>query len=106
MQTENPKKVRDKDIIASALANIGAGSDATGISLTAVFYFLSRNQEVLDKVRRELEEAKNSGEVSTPITFKEAQQPRYLQAVLKEALRCHPATGLILGRVVPNEQGF
>jgi len=25
----------------------------------------------------------------------------YLQAVLKEALRCHPATGLPLGRVVP-----
>ena len=27
----------------------------------------------------------------------------YLQAVLKEALRMHPATGLILGRLVPPE---
>jgi cytochrome P450 len=101
LQSENPEKVRDKDIIASALATIGAGSDTTGISLTAVFYFLSRNKEVLGKVRSELEEAKSCGEISSPITFKEAQQLKYLQAVLKEALRCHPATGLILGRIVP-----
>jgi hypothetical protein len=101
LQSENPEKVRDKDIMSSALANILAGSDTTGISLTAVFYYISKNPKVLDKVRHELEEASNRGEISTPIKFKEAQQLKYLQAVLKEALRCHPVTGLILGRVVP-----
>jgi hypothetical protein len=101
LQSENPEKVRDKDIRSSALANILAGSDTTGISLTAVFYYISKNPKVLDKVRHELEEASNRGEISTPIKFKETQQLKYLQAVLKEALRCHPATGLILGRVVP-----
>jgi cytochrome P450 len=101
LQSENPEKVRDKDIMASALANIGAGSDTTGISLTSVFYYLSRNPRVVDKIRSEMEEAFKRGEISTPIKFREAQQLNYLQAVLKEALRCHPATGLILGRVVP-----
>lgn len=33
--------------------------------------------------------------------FKEAQNLPYLQAVIKEALRLHPASGLPLGRVVP-----
>lgn len=34
-------------------------------------------------------------------TFKDSQEMPYLQAVLKEALRLHPATGLPLWRVVP-----
>jgi hypothetical protein len=38
---------------------------------------------------------------SDPVTFAQAQKMPYLQAVLKEALRMHPATGLPLGRVVP-----
>ncbi len=35
------------------------------------------------------------------MTFAQAQNMPYLQAVLKEALRMHPATGLPLGRSVP-----
>ena len=39
--------------------------------------------------------------VSDPITFKEAQDLPYLQAVIKEGLRVFPATGLPMWRVVP-----
>jgi len=39
--------------------------------------------------------------VSDPVTFKEANEMPYLQAVIKEALRLHSATGLPLARVVP-----
>jgi cytochrome P450 len=35
------------------------------------------------------------------VSFKEGQELQYLQAVIKEALRIHPATGLPLVRIVP-----
>jgi hypothetical protein len=35
------------------------------------------------------------------VTFKEAQEMPYLQAVIKEILRMHPAVGTILPRLVP-----
>jgi cytochrome P450 len=82
-------------------ANIGAGSDTTGITLTAVIYYLMKNPECLRKLRLEIDTAEQEGHVSSPMTFREGQQLPYLQATIKEALRLHPAVGQILARVVP-----
>ncbi|KUJ13354.1 cytochrome P450 [Mollisia scopiformis] len=49
----------------------------------------------------EIDTMETAGKISNPVTFAETQQMPYLQAVIKEALRMHPATGLPLGRVVP-----
>jgi hypothetical protein len=51
----------------------------------------------------EIDSAIDRGECSSPVTFAEAQKLSYLQAVNKEALRMHPATGLPLYRIVPKE---
>jgi cytochrome P450 len=82
-------------------ANIGAGSDTTGITLTAVIYYLTKNPACLQKLRQEVDTAEQEGRVSSPITFKEGQQLPYLQATIKEALRLHPAVNQILARIVP-----
>lgn len=82
-------------------ANIGAGSDTTGITLTAVIYYLMRNPQCLQKLRQEIDTADEEGRLSTPLTFQEGQKLPYLQATIKEALRLHPAVGQILSRVVP-----
>lgn len=42
-----------------------------------------------------------SGEVSESLTFSDTQKMPYLQAVIKEGIRIHPAAGLPLQRVVP-----
>lgn len=82
-------------------SNIGAGSDTTGISLTAVIYFLMKHPDCLQKLREEIETATRQGNLSNPVTFQEGQKLPYLQATIKEALRLHAAVGQILSRVVP-----
>ena len=42
------------------------------------------------------------GQLSSPVTFQEAQKLPFLQACIKEGLRIHPVTGLPLARVVPD----
>lgn len=82
-------------------ANVGAGSDTTGISLTAVIYYLMKNPHCLQKLRDEISTAVQEGNLSSPATFQEGQKLPYLQACIKEALRLHAAVGQILSRVVP-----
>lgn len=91
----------DRDIFVSIGANIGAGSDTTSITLSAILYHLMKNPETMRRLREELDEASREGRISDPITFKEAQELPYLQAVIKEGLRIHPATGFTMPRVVP-----
>ncbi|KAF2424443.1 cytochrome P450 [Tothia fuscella] len=76
-------------------SNIGAGSDTTGITLGAAFYYLYRNPEILATLRQEIDGGPD------PISFEETQQMPFLQAVVKETLRIHPAVGYILRRTVP-----
>lgn len=82
-------------------SNIGAGSDTTGISMTAVIYFLMKHPDCLKKLRDEIDTATQQGNLSNPVTFQEGQKLSYLQATIKEALRLHAGVGQILSRVVP-----
>ncbi|KAH6611813.1 pisatin demethylase [Boeremia exigua] len=84
----------------AASQNIAAGSDTTAISLSAVIAYLAMYPNTLAALRYELDEATANGTLSDPATFQEAQRLPYLQAVIMEALRVHPAVGAPLTRVV------
>ena len=81
--------------------NIGAGSDTTAITLSAVLFYLFTNPEKLATLRQEIDTHAAEGRISDPVTFQEAAGMPYLQAVIKETLRVHPAVGTILARKVP-----
>ncbi|TGO56932.1 hypothetical protein BOTNAR_0212g00080 [Botryotinia narcissicola] len=93
----------EKDPGKITKSNIGAGSDTTAITLSSVLYHLLKYPNTYQKLRDEIETAAKEGRISDPITFKEAQGLPYLQAVMKEGLRVHPAVGLGLQRIVPAE---
>ncbi|KAL2839393.1 cytochrome P450 [Aspergillus pseudoustus] len=102
IHSQDPEKISKADIFTTCITNIGAGSDSTSISLTAILYNLCKHQNVYQKLREEVELAETEGRLSVPeITFHEAQALPYLQACIKEGLRLYPATGLPLARVVP-----
>ncbi|KAF3047879.1 hypothetical protein E8E11_008115 [Didymella keratinophila] len=84
----------------TASQNIAAGSDTTAISLTSVLAHLAMYPDTLAALRRELDEATAAGTLSDPATFQEAQKLPYLQAVIMEALRVHPAVAAPMTRVV------
>ncbi|EUC30064.1 hypothetical protein COCCADRAFT_104842 [Bipolaris zeicola 26-R-13] len=88
-------------VASGCVSNMVAGSDTTGITLSAILYYLLKNPHTLETLRHEVNERQRQGQSSHFITFKESQEMPYLQAVMKEALRMHPATGLPLERVVP-----
>jgi len=91
-------------VLALTVANIFAGSDTTAISLRAVFYFLLKNPETMKQLLDELFEQKRLGKFKRSdglVGWDEVRELPYLSAVIKEALRCHPAAGLTLERITP-----
>jgi cytochrome P450 len=98
---EGKSGILDSDIRVAAMANVMAGSDTTSISLCAIIHCLIESPRTLNRLRVELEQAVRDGTVSDPISYRQAQGLPYLQAVIKEALRVHPATGFTMPRVVP-----
>ncbi|KAG2419172.1 hypothetical protein HFD88_002278 [Aspergillus terreus] len=93
--------VKKPNILDACGGNITAGSDTTAISLSSCLYYLYTNPDKLKKLRDEIDTMASDGRISDPVTFREAQDMTYLQAVIKEALRLHPAVGTMLPRVVP-----
>lgn len=101
--SEKKGKVDPDDLIAGACTqNIFAGSDTTSLTLTATLFNIIKRSEVLHKLRAELDEADQRGELSDPPLFAETQKLPYFQAVMKESLRVHAAVGFPLWREVPS----
>jgi hypothetical protein len=100
---EDPEKMTKLDLFTMCQSNIGAGSDTTAITLSSIFYHLLKYPKTYQRLQDEIDTAAKEGRISDPVIFKEAQELPYLQAVIKEALRMHPATGLPMQRIVPPE---
>jgi len=98
---EREGKVTAWDAQSACVNNIIAGSDTTAISLNSALYHIYTIPDVLKMLREEIEGKVKDGTLSDPVKFEETQKMPYLQAVINEALRIHPAVGVPLVRVVP-----
>lgn len=104
-QEKHPDFMTDKQVLASCTSMIFAGSETTAISLSSIFYHVARHPHVYAKLMAELEESAASGKIAEranrQVSWVEAQQLPYLEAVIQESFRLHPAPGLILERYTP-----
>lgn len=96
---KDPEKITEYHLFIMGLSNVTAGSDTTAISLSSIMWHLLQNPDTLRKLVAEIDDFTARGNGN--ITFKESQDMPYFQAVMKEALRIHSATGLPMWRVVP-----
>jgi cytochrome P450 len=107
VKEQKPGEFDDNGVLSMAASNIFAGSDTTGISIGAVLYNLCKNPDCKEKLVREIKDAIQHEGLSWTenMPLKIGHAMPYLQACIYEALRLHPAVGMSLPRVVPQE-GF
>lgn len=83
------------------------GSETTAISLSSVFSHLMGNPEAYTKLMAELDLAARDGAIAerenNRVSWTESLKLPYLDAVIQESFRMHPAPGLLLERVVPSQ---
>lgn len=96
---KDPEFMTHDRVLAVTVANMFAGSDTTAITLRAILYNLVRNPGDMKKLTEELKEVPASEEGL--LAWNDVRDLPYLNAVIKETLRCHPAAGLTLERIVP-----
>lgn len=95
-----PDVVDDAQIISYLMINLIAGADTTGITINAALYFSLKHPHVWERLRTEIP-ADDHTTGNTVISYKSARQFPYLDAVVREAMRCHPAVAMLLERYVP-----
>ncbi|PSK38150.1 Isotrichodermin C-15 hydroxylase [Elsinoe australis] len=102
---DHPEFMTDDQVLASCTSMIFAGSETTAISLSSVFYYLLKHPTVYAKLMQELDENAANGTIEErdyhQVSWAEAQKLPYLDAVIQESFRMHPAAGLILERITP-----
>ncbi|PCH06350.1 Cytochrome P450 [Penicillium occitanis (nom. inval.)] len=103
-QQKYPQRIDDYQMISYLLTNTVAGSHPTAYTLTAMVYYVLKTEGVLAKICAELESATLYG-TDGPVSYKNAKNLPYLEAVIRESIRVHPGFALVLEREVP-EEGF
>ncbi|KAI4843690.1 benzoate 4-monooxygenase cytochrome-like protein P450 [Aureobasidium sp. EXF-8845] len=97
----------DAQVLAASTSMVFAGSETTAISLSSVFYHLVRHPKVYAKLMQELDDAAETGAIqqraNNKVSWAESQKLPYLDAVIQESFRMHPAAGLILERITPKQ---
>lgn len=92
----------DGELLSHSAGKILAGADTTAISLRSVFYYLCKNPRCYTRVVHEIDSLDSEGKLSEMVTSAESSQMKNLQAFMKEAMRLHPAVGMLLERLVPD----
>ncbi|KAH6997368.1 cytochrome P450 [Ilyonectria destructans] len=100
---QDPGSYNSWYVLSGCASNMTAGSDTTGISLSAILHFLLQYPHTAQRLRQEVDDWQKQNTKSRHISFSDSQSMPYLQAVINEALRLHPATGLPLERLVPDQ---
>ncbi|RDL38625.1 uncharacterized protein BP5553_02965 [Venustampulla echinocandica] len=94
---KHPDIMTDKNIMNSAVLNLGAGALTTSKVLEMVFRYLVDNLPAQEHIFQEMQE----NGCTFPITWTETQTLPYLEAVMREAIRLHVSLGSNLMREVP-----
>ncbi|KAK3988501.1 Pisatin demethylase [Cladorrhinum sp. PSN332] len=96
----HPDLVDDSVILTYIIVTILGGADTSGITLQAIFYFVMKNPDAVQK--RLVREVRSRGwDKDEVVSYGQAKKLHYLDACVKEAMRLHPVLGMLLERYVP-----
>ncbi|KAI1880054.1 hypothetical protein JX265_001675 [Neoarthrinium moseri] len=94
--------VGKEDAVNEALVQVVAGTDSVAVAIRMALVYILSKPTVYNKLLTELDEARNSGQVTRPIIRDaEARRLPYLQAVIRESLRIFPTVTPLMYKSVP-----
>jgi len=98
-----PDIVTDRAIRGLAGALTNPGSDKMSITISMLMYFLLSNRDCYNKLNKEVSGLfGNSNQSSaSSFTYDQATKSPYLDAVIKETFRMHPASSTFMERIAP-----
>ncbi|KAG8165816.1 hypothetical protein KVR01_004368 [Diaporthe batatas] len=97
-KSTHPDLVDDGVIMGYLLVNLLAGADTTAITIRTIFYYTLRDPAVYKKLEAEIVAA----DLAKVAPYNAARALPYLEAVVRESMRMHPAVSMILERHVPS----
>ena len=89
--------VTEEEIMVNSAILVLAGSETTATLLSGVTYYLLQNKECLKKLTKEIRDTFQKEE---DINFKRVEGLTYLNACLREGMRCYPPVPVGLPRIV------
>jgi cytochrome P450 len=98
---KHPDSVNADTIVGMIISTIAAGADTTAVTVATVLYYLIKNPDAQEMLLEELTEARREGNLSDRPTWVQVNKLRYLDAVIKESMRCWPIASFMIDRVVP-----
>ncbi|KAI9292044.1 cytochrome P450 [Neoconidiobolus thromboides FSU 785] len=100
MDPDTGKKLSEREIAEESISQLSGGTDTTSHSLTWIFYLLTKNPDVYQKVKEEIVTMFPNKE---SITYSKCKtECHYLNAVIHEGLRIFPVVGGTPTRLVPS----
>ncbi|KAI6188572.1 putative cytochrome P450 CYP13A8 [Aphelenchoides besseyi] len=94
-QLKIDKKILTEEIVGQLMLFLIAGYETTANSLSYLSYHLALDQERQEKLRNEVIGITGG---ATEITYEMAQQMRYMEQCIKEALRLYPLASFVQAR--------
>ncbi|XXG96201.1 hypothetical protein Hte_002482 [Hypoxylon texense] len=98
MRNAHPDKVTEVDVLVYTLTTFAAGAETTAIIIRAIFYYALRTPSAYRKLEEEILPAK----LGEPAQYNASRALPYLEAVVREGMRMHPAICMPLERYVPS----
>jgi cytochrome P450 len=95
----HPDLVDDGAIVGYLLVNLLAGADTTAVTIRSVFYYCLKNPSTYARLVAEVRAA--GFDRNRPVAAAAANKLPYVEAVVREAMRFHPAVAMLLERYVP-----
>ncbi|KAL3477958.1 cytochrome protein [Aspergillus californicus] len=95
-----PDVVDDAQVISYLMINMIAGADTTSITINAALYFALKNPRIWERLKAEIP-LHNAPSETHVVSYKSGKDFPYLDSVIREAMRFHPAVAMLLERYVP-----
>lgn len=99
---DHPDVVDDHRVLSYLAINMLAGADTTAITIKAVLYYVLRTPSVRARLETDLLAADLDNSQHPP-AFAAVRPLPYLEAVVRETMRLHPAVAMTLPRYVPDD---